>query len=253
MKNNWTREETIVALNVYCKVPFKNSNKNHPIIQKYAEILGRSPSALNMKVGNFGRLDKELAQKGIKGLAHGSKLDEEIWMEFSNNWEKLVFESELLIAKFSNTTIEESSQINLDVIKEGLDREAVVKQRVNQNFFRAAILSAYNNKCCISGLHLPELLIASHIVPWSKDINNRLNPRNGLCLNALHDKAFDKGYITITPDYKVKVSQNLSEHQQNDAIRDFFFKFADVKIVLPDKFLPHRDFLDYHNNIIFKK
>jgi hypothetical protein len=65
--NNWTREETIVAFNVYCKVPFKSSSKTNPTIIKYANIIGRSPSALNMKVGNFGRLDPELKKQGAAG------------------------------------------------------------------------------------------------------------------------------------------------------------------------------------------
>jgi putative restriction endonuclease len=78
-KNNWTREETIIAFNVYCKIPFKSSSKSNPTIIKYANIIGRSPSALNMKVGNFGRLDPELKNHGIVGLAHGSKLDEDVF------------------------------------------------------------------------------------------------------------------------------------------------------------------------------
>ena len=84
-KNNWTKEETIIAYNVYCKVPFKSSSKSNPTIIKYANIIGRSPSALNMKVGNFGRLDPELKQQGIVGLAHGSKPEEEVWAEFNGN------------------------------------------------------------------------------------------------------------------------------------------------------------------------
>mgnify|MGYP000477652839 CR=1 FL=1 len=107
-KNNWTREETIIAFNVYCKIPFKSSSKNNPTIIKYANIIGRTPSALNMKVGNFGRLDPELRKQGIVGLAHGSKLDEEVWDEFEGNWDKLAFESELLISKYSNKPIEET-------------------------------------------------------------------------------------------------------------------------------------------------
>ncbi|WP_227658751.1 hypothetical protein [Flavobacterium haoranii] len=99
---NWTKEETIVAFNVYCKIPFKSSSKNHPTIIKYANIIGRSPSALNMKVGNFGRLDPELKKQGIVGLGNGSKLDEIVWNEFNGNWENLAYESELLIAKFQN-------------------------------------------------------------------------------------------------------------------------------------------------------
>jgi putative restriction endonuclease len=78
-KNNWTKEETIVAFNVYCKVPFKKSSKSNPTIIKYANIIGRSPSSLNMKVGNFGRLDPELKRQGIVGLSHGSKFEDEVW------------------------------------------------------------------------------------------------------------------------------------------------------------------------------
>jgi len=250
-KNNWSREETIIAFNVYCKIPFKSSSKSNPTIIKYANILGRTPSALNMKIGNFGRLDPELKKQGIVGLTHGSKQEEEIWEEFNGNWEKLVFESELLIAKFLNKPIEDVLDIEIDDLKKGLDREAFVKQRVNQSFFRSTVLSSYYFRCCITGLSIPDFLIASHIIPWSKDIENRLNPRNGLCLNSIHDKAFDKGYITITPDYKVKISNAFKEFENEKAVNDFFLKFENKTISLPDKFLPSKEFLDYHYHNIF--
>jgi len=152
-KNNWTKEETIVAFNVYCKVPFKNSSKSNSIVIKYANIIGRSPSALNMKIGNFGRLDPELKRQGISGLVNGSKLEEVVWDEFNGNWEKLAFESEELIAKFQNKKIEE---INLQVFPEGIERKTIIKTRVNQSFFRSTILSSYNSKCCMTGLSIPE-------------------------------------------------------------------------------------------------
>ena len=185
--NNWTKEETIIAFNVYCKIPFKNSSKANPTIIKYANIIGRSPSALGMKIGNFGRLDPELRMRGIVGLTNGSKLEEEVWDEFHGNWEKLAYESELLIAKFQNKTIEESVNIEIEDIPEGKERETIVKTRVNQSFFRSAILSSYNQRCCITGLSVPDFLVASHIVPWKKDEKNRLNPQNGVCLNSIHD------------------------------------------------------------------
>jgi putative restriction endonuclease len=252
-KVNWTKEETIVAFNVYCKVPFKESSKTHPTIVQYAELLKRSPSALNMKVGNFGRLDPELKKKGIVGLAHGSKVEEEVWNEFNGNWEKLAYESELLIAQFAEKSIEQSSAIETEDLKEGIDRETLVKKRVNQSFFRAAVLSAYYSKCCITGLAIPDLLIASHIIPWSKNKEHRINPKNGLCLNALHDKAFDKGFITITPDYKVKLSPALLEFANEETVRVFFMGYENRKISLPDKFLPSKEFLDFHYEIIYKK
>ncbi len=251
-RNNWTREETIIAFNVYCKIPFKSSSKNNPIIIKYANIIGRSPSALNMKVGNFGRLDPELKKQGIKGLVNGSKLEEDIWNEFNGNWEDLAFQSEQLIAQFQNKTIEETSLINIDDFPKGKDRERIVKTRVNQSFFRSTVLSSYNLKCCITGLSISDFLVASHIKPWAKDEKNRINPHNGLCLNSIHDKAFDKGFITITTDYKVLISSCLIKNKEK-IVDDFFLKYNKQKIILPDRFLPSKDFLDYHYQNIFKK
>jgi putative restriction endonuclease len=251
--NNWSREETIVAFNVYCKIPFKSSRKSNPTIIKYANIIGRSPSALNMKVGNFGRLDPELKKQGIVGLSHGSKMEEEVWNEFNGNWEKLAYESELLIAKFANKSLEETIAIETADIKQGLDREAVVKQRVNQNFFRSTVLSSYYYRCCITGLSIPDFLVASHILPWSKNKSHRLNPRNGLCLNAIHDKAFDRGFLTITPDFFIKTSKAFRDFANEKAVQDFFIKYENQKINLPDRFLPARDFLEYHYQNIFQK
>jgi putative restriction endonuclease len=250
-KNNWTREETIIAFNVYCKIPFKNSSKNHPMIIEYAKIINRSPSALNMKIGNFGRLDPELKKQGITGLAHGSKIEEVVWEEFNKDWESLTYESEALIAKFQNKTIYQNFGEDLHTIKEGKEKERIVKTRVNQSFFRSTILSSYNQKCCITGINIPDLLIASHIIPWSKMNEHRLNPRNGLCLNALHDKAFDKGYITVSTDFKVKISTYLRELEKDENIIKYFLSFEDKDILLPERFLPSKEILEYHMNNIF--
>lgn len=252
-KNNWTREETIIAFNVYCKIPFKSSSKTNPFVIKYANIIGRSPSALNMKIGNFGRLDPELKKQGITGLVNGSKLEEVIWREFNGNWEKLAFESEVLIAKFQNKKIEEIEDIETNNFPEGKERETIIKTRVNQNFFRSTILSSYNLKCCITGLSIPDFLVASHIKPWAKDKKNRINPRNGLCLNSIHDKAFDKGFITVTPDYEVLISNYFDRYLNDETVNNFFFKYKNQKIMLPDKFLPSKEFLDYHYQNIFIK
>jgi len=125
--------------------------------------------------------------------------------------------------------------------------------RVNQNFFRKTILANYNFACCITGISTLELLIASHIIPWSADSSNRLNPKNGLCLNALHDKAFDKGLITITPDYRIRLSRTLIvKNEKNPKFQEYFGVYENAPIVLPDKFLPNKEFLEYHNQKVFK-
>ena len=251
--DNWTREQTIVAFNVYCKIPFKSSSKTNGTIIKYAKIIGRSPSALNMKVGNFGRLDPELKKQGITGLVNGSKLEKVVWDDFNGNWDKLAFESELLIAKFQNKSIEEIFDFDLQDLPKGKERETIIKARVNQSFFRSTILSSYNQKCCITGLSIPDFLVASHIIPWKKDEINRLNPHNGLCLNSIHDKAFDRGFITITPDFKIKISDYFKDYSKEKAVLDLFIKYENQYIILPEKFLPSKEFLDFHYHSIFRK
>jgi len=252
-KENWTREQTIIALNLYCKIPFNRVASNHPEIIRIGAIIGRSPNSVKMKIGNFGSFDPELKKKGIVGLANSSKLDEEIWNEFNNDWERLGYESEILISTFAKQPIELSSGIDLNSIPEGKEREATIKQRINQNFFRSTILSSYNFKCCVTGLSIVELLTACHIVPWSQDKANRLNPRNGICLNELLHKAFDGGFITITTDYKISVSKYLDEFKKEDAAVNLILKYNNNSIILPDKFMPSKEFLEYHNRNKFIK
>jgi len=252
-KNDWSKDETIIAFNVYCKIPFKSSSKTNATIIKYAKIIGRSPSALNMKVGNFGRLDPELKKQGITGLVNGAKLEEVVWEEFNGNWEKLAFESELLLAKFQNKSIEEINDFDLEDLPLGKERETIIKARVNQSFFKSTILSSYNQKCCITGLSIPDFLVASHIIPWKADEKNRLNPHNGLCLNSIHDKAFDRGFITITPDFKVLISNYFNDYSTENAVKELFSKYNNQSIILPDRFLPSKEFLDFHYQTIFRK
>ncbi|MBI5675022.1 MAG: HNH endonuclease [Nitrospirae bacterium] len=251
--DKWTREQTIVVFNLYCKIPFNRVSSTHPDIVRFAKIIGRSANSVKMKIGNFGSFDPELKKRGIVGLGNTSKLDEDIWNEFNKNWEKLAYESELLIAKFSNKTIEETTHIEATELPKGKEREAIIKARVNQYFFRSSILSSYNQKCCITGLSISDLLVASHIIPWSKDKINRLNPHNGLCLSSIHDKAFDRGFLTVTPEYKIRLSKYLDDFKKDDAVTDLFFKYNNQSIILPDKFLPSEEFLDYHYNEIFIK
>lgn len=253
MANNWTRDQLIITFNLYCKIPFSKAVKTNPEVIRIAELIGRTPSAVAFKLGNFGSLDEELKKRGIGGLPNVSHLDKEIWNEFNNNWEELAFQSELLVAKFENKNIEESLDIRFDDLPVGRERERLVKSRVNQSFFRSVILSVYKSKCCITGLNIPELLIASHIKPWKEDSENRTNPQNGLCLNSLHDKAFDRGFITITTDYKVKISKHFMNYNLQNSIEDFFLKYEGSSISLPEKFLPKKEFLEYHFDKIFIK
>ena len=125
--DKWTREQTIVALNLYCKIPFNRVSSNHPDIIRIAKIIGRTPNSVKMKIGNFGSFDPELKKRGIVGLGNTSKLDEMVWREFNSDWGNLAYESELLISKFANQPLEIISEINLDDIPMGKEREAIIK------------------------------------------------------------------------------------------------------------------------------
>lgn len=247
----WTREQLIVVLRLYCQIPFAKATSTNPDIIYISKLIGRSPNSVKMKIGNFGSFDEKLKTKGIVGLTNTSKLDKDIWNEFSNDWDKLAYQSELLIANLKESNIL-NSNYTLETIPEGMDKEIFTTQRINQNFFRSTILASYNSKCCITGISIPDLLIASHIVPWSIDKKNRTNPHNGLCLNSLHDKAFDKGLISISTDYRIKISDKIKDFD-NKAFEDYFYKYENTLIRLPEKFLPSKDFLDYHFNNIFQK
>ena len=185
-RRNWTREELIVAFNLYCKIPFSKINQNHNLIVELANAIDRTPSAVAWKLVNFASLDPTLKARDIKGASNYGKLDKVIFEEFYHDWDNLAYESELLIAKFSKKTIEETAHINANELPKGKERDALIKARVNQSFFRSSILSSYNQKCCVTGLSISDFLVASHIIPWAKDEKNRLNPHNGLCLCILY-------------------------------------------------------------------
>lgn len=249
----WTREQTIVAFNLYCKIPFNRVTSGHPEIIKVAHVIGRSVNSVKMKIGNFGSFDPELKKRGIVGLANASKLDEEVWNEFNNNWDDLAFESEKILSRFEGYDIQ-SELLSSDPeirFSKGMEKERLVKTRVNQNFFRQTVLSAHDFSCCVTGIDVPELLIASHIIPWSKAEENRLNPRNGLCLNALHDKAFDKGLMTVTTDFKIKISRKILK-KPSASVDLWIASFDGKRVTTPARFMPEKEFLAYHNDNIFQ-
>ncbi len=251
-KKNWSRDELILAFNLYCKTPFGRIHIHNPDIIDLAKIIGRTPSAVSWKMANFASFDPALRERKIAGATHASKLDAEIWAEFNENWGQLSFESEKLFAKIIGKPIESVSEIPVFDLPEGKERESLVKIRVNQSFFRKAVLAAYDFRCCITGLSLPELLNASHIIPWSANIENRVNPQNGLCLNAIHDRAFDRGLLTVTPDFRVKISPSIKSMNSDTAIQELLLRYDNSEIRLPTRFKPHVEFLDYHNNNVFR-
>lgn len=248
VRRDWTREETMLAFELYCIIPKGQDTIQNPKIIALATAINRTANSVKMKLQNFKSYDPSYIQDGRIGLSHGSKLDEEICKEFINNWDLLVTEVDEIKSKLKLPQIDEAVE-ELQIVPTGRDKIVTRKERVGQAFFRQTLLASYNNRCCFTGIAIPELLRASHIKPWSKsnDINEKTNPQNGLLLNALHDVAFDKGYITITHDYRIIVSKILLSENGANAI--YFAPLNDQKMKLPCRFLPSRTFIEYHNSI----
>lgn len=174
---------------------------------------------------------------------------------FFNNQEELIFLSELILAEKEHLTIETKFNDFLFDLKDlkGETKIREVKTRVNQNVFRQIVVSNYSGKCAITGIDIPELLFASHIIPWSKNEDERLNPENGICLSALYDKAFDNGLIGLNEKYEILISSHLKKKQQNDYYIRYFLHLDKSKLVMPQRYLPKKEFLQYHLDEIFEK
>lgn len=254
-RRNWTREETILAMDLYTRIPFSKIGKSNQEIIQLAQIINRTPDAVAYKMSNLAHYDPELQARNVSGLSHTSKLDKIIYDEFSENIEELSFVAQSLLAQMKNSSVENLlPELQLDHIPSGIDKEQQTKVRIGQYFFRMSVLMSYGNACCITGLKNRELLVASHIKPWSvSDVKTeRTNPSNGLCLNAMHDKAFDRGFITIDKNYRIVNSRFIKDVAMDDKTREWFSYYNGKEIILPDKFMPGKQFIEYHNDVIFK-
>lgn len=265
MADNWTRDQLLVTFNLYCKIPFSKTKATNPSVIQVAHLIGRSPSAVAMKLGNFGSFDTALRTKGISGLSRASKADRSIWDEFNQSWEKLSIESELAAYRLQASTQDkpfnsESKQtgelysLKLEDVLTGPSEVArEVKVRLHQRFFREAVLASYGISCCVCNNRIPQLLTAAHIIPWGKREDLRANPRNGLCLCTLHHNAFDCGLWTIDESYEVKLSSKLIPYLPSKTLEANFIQYSKTKICMPDKFWPAKDFLAYHRVNLFKQ
>ena len=237
---------------MYCRLPFGKFHHRNPEIAEVAKLIGRTPSALAMKLSNIASLDPAITSTGRKGLTSASANDRAMWQEMQTDWGKFAIESQeaMEAVRVSGISSGESAIADGDV-QIGKDRTVETTVRIGQSFFRSTVLSAYEGRCCITGLSVPSLLVASHIVPWRDDVANRLNPQNGLLLSALHDRAFDSGLLTISADLTILVSQS-HWGVENQYFQQSVLRYQGQQIRLPEKFAPDPSFLSYHRERIFQ-
>ncbi len=248
----WIRSELILAFDLYCRIPFRLTKANNPEVIDLAKILKRSPASVARKLGNFGSFDPELQKKDVSGLLHASKLDKEIWDEFQSDWNKLVWEAANLRNDLVGQENDFAGDENIIFPQGASEKEIVSKTRVHQAFFRSAVLSSYEETCCITGLAIRECLVASHIVPWSESEQSRTDPRNGLCLSATFDKLFDRGLIALTDELQVLVSSRLLK-TKNKRTEEMVCRYHNAPLMRPKRFLPRFDYVEWHRANIFQR
>lgn len=246
----WTREEAIAAFALYCITPSRKMRVNNPMLLQAAEKIHHSIDSLVMYLRNFLYLDENTPEVGCTNT---SQLQQKIYEEFKHDWFTLscMAEEYLGFELFSDdNTIPIAGAKPISSLTE---RSRTNKER---SIFRTEVFTAYDGKCCITGIDIPELLIASHIKDFSKSPKfQRIAPTNGLLLNSFHDALFDKGFITVRPDYTIQVSNHIKQHvnTENAFARKWILELDGCGIALPEKFKPDKDCLSWHNTHKFKE
>lgn len=251
----WTRDEYILALNLYFKLPFGKLNMGTPEVKELAKLLHRKAGSAAYRLTNFAACDPYILETGRHGNEAGRKQCQPYWDEFNENREALLFESEQVLAKLQGTSLEVKYSEALKSIEglQGETRITEVKARVNQDVFRQIILMNYNCRCALTGIDIPELLVASHIKPWAKCKKERLNLENGICLSSLYDDCFDKGLIGFDNKYRVILSKRITDNYDKGYYDKHFGSINHQQLILPEEHKPNLQFLEWHMDEIFQR
>lgn len=234
-RNLWTREDIQRALVLYLGTPFGQIHSGNPKIIKLARQIGRTPGAVALKMSNLAGIDESLDRKG---MANSSALDKQVWKEFLASPEGVVAVSETMHGDMQYAQKEHPYAHGF---AEGTNRIVQTTQRRGQDLFRRTILTSYGARCALTDLDEPRLLVASHIIGWAEQAKTRLNPHNGICLNALHDRAFDKHLISFGENYELLVADNLPRKTS-----ELLQRVKHRELRMPERFLPSQDFLETH-------
>jgi len=243
-RRNWSQEEVRHALALYLVTDFGRFHSRNPDVIALAARIGRTPSAVALKLTNLAALDDSIPQKG---MANASNMDRQVWAEFLSDpdgvlkaWEHQAMPPPATASQANPFPGMAEPAAEFDFTGAG-ERRVKTTQRIGQGFFRKIILTSYRERCALTGIEDTRLLNASHIVAWKSDPQNRINPANGICLNALHDRAFDRHLITFDEDYKMKIADQVPEVARRELER-----VETGKLEMPSRFLPDQAFLERH-------
>lgn len=159
MKQTWTFEETSKAFLLYLILPSGQVDMNNPVIIKTAGLLGKTPRAVAMKIGNILHADPFREKRSASGLSHGSKVEKEVWDHFLSEGIESFAEAAVSLSEEGIINLPDSPNCGSEVI-------FLQKERIGQQILRKSVLAAYGGRRCITGMNCPDLLNTSHIKPW---------------------------------------------------------------------------------------
>jgi predicted restriction endonuclease len=203
---------------------------------------------------NFASMDPVHIARDISGLSHSGAGDREVWAQFNEHTDQLYWASQEAIKRFNK--VRPQAQLPTRFVERvftgppELLRQIPVRRA--QRFFRETVLTAYNYRCAISGIEEEKLLVAGHIIPWGKDATQSANPRNGIALSALHDKAFDRGLISLDEARRLLVSEKLKNGKRNEIIKTAILEFEGKELEALARYAPDPQALAYHREQIYK-
>ena len=204
-----------------------------------------------MKLTNFASFDPAHKSRNVKGLANASRLDRAIWEEFNANPNLLAEQSEDAYARLELPSAV-PAEVEPEIPSRPTEAIATRPMRLVQGFFRRSVLAAYRYSCAFCRIDIPAVLTASHIIPWTSSVELRADPRNGLSLCALHDRAFDRGLMCVDENLRVRVSQRAESKIDAEVFRAAFTNLDGAAVSLPERFHPHVTSLEYHRSRIFR-
>jgi putative restriction endonuclease len=247
-RTQWTEDELLIVCGLYFTLPFGRMHKTNPQVVHIASLIDRTPSSVAMKLTNFASLDPAHQARGVRGLSGHSHADLLMWNRFANDWAAMACKSEQLLLQYEGRRVPVEPPKPATVVTE---ETRLVTVRLVQGLFRKIVLAAYDNRCCVTGNPVEELLNASHILPWSDFESERLNPSNGLCLAAHFDRAFDRALIAFDDNMRLLVGDRLKRQTKNISIQQEFCSREGTRIALPERFPPNPDFLAHHRRVFF--
>jgi putative restriction endonuclease len=233
-RRNWTSIEVREALALYLVTDFGRFHSRNPDIMRLATRLDRTASAVALKLTNLAALDDSLPQKG---MANASATDRAVWAEFLQN----PLDVEAAYTRQTAPPLREVAEAPAQFDHLGGQTTRVIQARRGQALFRDMVLTSYKSRCALTGAEDPRILNASHILPWSDHPDHRMWPTNGICLNALHDRAFDRHLISFDADWRMMIAPQVPVET-----RRLLERVTDGRLRMPGRFQPDAGFMARH-------